>query len=164
MTLKFEELEILQKAEAIADGIWKDIILWDPFARDTVGRQLARAADSVGANIAEAYGRFHFGEKVQFMYYARGSLYETKYWINRSRTRQLLSSEQAQIYSNLLSDLARQLNSFISNLKTQQQSSKSQPKTVSESSTSYIQDTPIDKVTPLFTEDEIQYIETIPNI
>jgi four helix bundle protein len=68
MALKFEELKILQTSEKIADGIWKEIHQWEPFVRDVVGKQLARSADSIGANIAEAYGRFHYGEKIQFLY------------------------------------------------------------------------------------------------
>ena len=59
----FDELQILKDAEALADDIWQLVLRLSPFERDVVGRQLARAADSVGANIAEAYGRFHFGEK-----------------------------------------------------------------------------------------------------
>ena len=85
MTLRFEDLKVLQAAETVADGIWKQVVRWDPFVRDTVGGQLAKAADSIGANIAEAFGRFHYGEKVQFLYYSRGSLFETKYWLNRAK-------------------------------------------------------------------------------
>ncbi len=84
MALKFEELRVLQAAEAVADGIWRQVVRWGSFARDTVGKQMARAGDSIGANIAEAYGRFHYGEKLQFLYYARGSLFETKYWLNNT--------------------------------------------------------------------------------
>jgi four helix bundle protein len=64
MTMALEDLRILQAAEAVCDNLWKRIAHWGPFARDTVGKQLVEAADSIGANIAEAYGRFHFGEKV----------------------------------------------------------------------------------------------------
>ena len=163
MALKFEELEILQKAETIADSIWRDIVPWEPFVKDVVGGQLARAADSIGANIAEAFGRFHYGEKVQFLYYARGSLYETKYWINRSQARQLMLAEQAQNYANQLSELARQLNTFISNLKSQRRSNQSRLKSVSESSIEYNEDLQNDTVIPMFTEDEIKWIETVPN-
>jgi four helix bundle protein len=163
MALKFEELEILQKAEAIADGLWKDLACWDPFVRETVGGQLARASDSIGANIAEAFGRFHFGEKVQFLYYARGSLYETKYWINRTQARQLMSAEQAQNYAKQLSELARQLNAFISHLKSQRRRVQSQSKTVSESSTSYKEDQTNHRLIPMFTEDDINWIEAVPN-
>jgi four helix bundle protein len=52
MPLKFEELEVLRKAERIADSIWRDVVRWEPFASEVVGRQLARSADSIGANIA----------------------------------------------------------------------------------------------------------------
>ena len=79
MAATFETLQILKIAKEIADAVWKQVVRWDDFPKDTVGKQLARAADSIGANIAESYGRFNFGEKLQFLYYARGSLFETKY-------------------------------------------------------------------------------------
>jgi four helix bundle protein len=66
MSATFENLRILQIAEAIADAIWKHVTQWDEFARDVVGKQIARAADSVGANIAESFGRFNFGEKLHY--------------------------------------------------------------------------------------------------
>jgi hypothetical protein len=52
MATAFEELRVLQDAEAVAEEIWQQVVGWDPFAREVVGGQLARAADSVGANIA----------------------------------------------------------------------------------------------------------------
>jgi four helix bundle protein len=73
MPLAIDDLRVLQQAEAIADAAWKSVAGWDAFARDAMGKQLVRAADSIGANIAEAYGRFHYGEKLTFFYYARGS-------------------------------------------------------------------------------------------
>lgn len=117
MAMVFEDLKVLQSAERIADDIWKQVSRWEKFARDVVGKQMARAADSVGANIAEAFGRFHYGEKLSFLYYARGSLFETKYWVNRSMARNLFPSEQAQEYANRLANLARQLNAFAATIK-----------------------------------------------
>lgn len=66
MATSLEELRVLQDAEKVADGIWNQVIGWDAFAREVVGGQLARAVDSIGANIAEAFGRFHYGEKFSF--------------------------------------------------------------------------------------------------
>ena len=58
MATSFEELRVLHEAEAIADEIWQEVIGWESFAREVVGGQMARAADLIGANIAEAFGRF----------------------------------------------------------------------------------------------------------
>jgi four helix bundle protein len=114
----FDDLDVLKTAEAVADALWKQVVQWDEFAKDVVGKQLTRAADSIGANIAESFGRYSFGEKLQFLYYARGSLFETKYWLNRVRARGLMDVREASGYAENLTSLARQLNAFASGLKT----------------------------------------------
>ena len=53
----FERLQVYQLSEKIADNIWNIVGTWNTFARDTVGKQIVRAADSIGANIAEGSGR-----------------------------------------------------------------------------------------------------------
>jgi four helix bundle protein len=163
MAMKFEELRVLQAAEAVADGIWRQVVRWDPFARDVVGGQLARAGDSIGANIAEAFGRFHYGEKLQFLYYARGSLFETKYWLNRAPTRNLMPSPQVQDYASQLTDLARQLNAFAAALRAQRRGSRAQSKTVREATAEYVTVWPGDVSVSLFTEDELEWFQTVPN-
>ena len=118
MSATFEDLQVLKSAEAIADSIWKQVSQWDGFARDVVGKQITRSADSIGANIAESFGRYNFGEKLQFLYYSRGSLFETKYWLNRTSVRELMNSGDVQKYVAELTSLARQLNTFASGLRT----------------------------------------------
>jgi four helix bundle protein len=156
MVLKFEELEVLRTAETVADGIWRQVVRWKPFARDVVGGQLAKAGHSIGANIAEAYGRFHYGEKLQFLYYARGSLFETKYWLNRAQQRQLMPPAQVQDYVSQLTNLARRLNAFAADLKIQRNARRSQPKAVREPVTEYVTDWPL----PLFTQEELDWLQT----
>ena len=63
MAMALEDIRVLQNAEVVCDKLWKEVVKWDKFARDVVGGQLVRAADSIGANIAESYGRYHYGEK-----------------------------------------------------------------------------------------------------
>ena len=162
MVLKFEELRVLQAAEAVADGIWRQVVRWDPFAREVVGGQMARAGDSIGANIAEAFGRFHYGEKLQFLYYARGSLFETKYWLNRARTRDLMPSAQVQDYVSQLTDLARQLNTFAATLKAQRHANRSQPKKAREAVAEYTTDWSDEPPVPLFTQEELEWLQAIP--
>ncbi|MGH7594880.1 MAG: four helix bundle protein [bacterium] len=66
MVLKLEELQTYQLAMEMADKIWDIVIKWDYFAKDTVGKQLVKAADSIAANLSEGYGRFYYKENKQF--------------------------------------------------------------------------------------------------
>ena len=68
MSTSFEDLRILKTAEEVADAVWKRVVQWDEFPKDVVGKQMTRSTDSIGANIAESFGRFNFGEKLQFLY------------------------------------------------------------------------------------------------
>src|SRR6185369_613739 len=52
----FEKLDVYRLSEKLAHDVWNIVIAWDTFARDTVGKQIVRAADSIGANIAEGSG------------------------------------------------------------------------------------------------------------
>ncbi|HXQ36704.1 MAG TPA: four helix bundle protein [Anaerolineales bacterium] len=159
MPTELEDLKILQSAESIADAIWKHVVQWDEFAKDVVGKQLARATDSIGANIAESYGRFNYGEKLQFLYYSRGSLFETKYWLNRASTRELMQAEEVKAYTARLSDVARQLNTFANSLKSQRKDDKAQSKSIREPSAEYKVDDFASDVDSLFNNAEINWLE-----
>lgn len=124
MATELEELRVLQIAERFSDEVWKIVGAWNQFSRDVVGKQITRASDSIGANVAEAYGRFHYGEKINLLYYARGSAYETKYWINRCRTRKLTDEVVANRLTADLVEIARQINSFVRMIKSQRTSAK----------------------------------------
>jgi len=157
MATSLEDLRILKSAEAIADAVWKRVAQWDEFARDVVGKQLARATDSIGANIAESFGRFNYGEKIQFLYYSRGSLFETKYWLNRARTRELLGSSEVEEYNSKLTDVARQLNAFVDSLKTQRSDSKT--KAIRENAAEYNFDLLNDFSDTLFDDSELNWLQ-----
>ena len=159
MSTSLEDLRMLQTMEMIADGIWGQVIKWETFAKNTVGEQLTRAVDSIGANIAESFGRFHYGEKLKFLYYARGSLFETKYWLNRTSARNLMPSELTQTYTHQLSGLARQINAFANSLKTQRSSNQQ----IRETHAPYITDDGEEIPLPLFNELELQWLQTLPN-
>lgn len=115
----FDDLEVLKSAERLGDEIWRVVNSWPYFERGTVGKQLARSADSVGANIAESFGRYHYGEKLQFLYFARGSLFETKYWIKRAAARKIISTDKMENLVYVIANLLRQLNGFIAYIKRQ---------------------------------------------
>lgn len=114
-----EEIEVFKLSEQIADSWWEIVSEWSPFAKDTVGKQIVRAADSIGANIAESYGRYHFGEKINFLYYSRGSIYESKFFARRAHKRKLVDDITYNQMIRDLSNLAPMLNSYIGSKKNQ---------------------------------------------
>jgi four helix bundle protein len=109
----FENLQVYQLSERLADEIWDSVIPWDYFAKDTVGKQLVRAADSVGANIAEGTGRGSFQDNRRFVKVARASLYETLHWLRRAYRRKLLNEEQVQRLKTIAEELGSRLNAYL---------------------------------------------------
>jgi len=162
LSATFEDLKILKSAEEIADSIWKRVVQWDEFAKDVVGKQMARSADSIGANIAESFGRYNFGEKLQFLYYSRGSLFETKYWLNRTQIRGLMTSDEVREYVDGLTALARQLNTFTSGLKTVrgEQPKKKSATAIREPAPKYLTINPEEFPDLLFSEEDLTYLNT----
>jgi four helix bundle protein len=158
MSATFEDLRVLKSAEEIADSVWKIVVRWDEFAKDVVGKQISRSADSIGANIAESFGRFNFGEKLQFIYYSRGSIFETKFWLNRTRERGLIKPDEVQEYVNRLTDLARQLNAFAGSLKTARAEQKPKTSAVREAQTKYLTLNLEDTPNPLFSDEELDWL------
>ncbi len=79
---------------------------WEYFAKDTIGKQIVRSADSIGANISEGDGRHNFRDNQRFVKIARGSLYETRHWLRRAYTRKLLTSEQVQTLEPIVRELS----------------------------------------------------------
>lgn len=124
MATSMEDLRILQSAERLGDEIWNEVLKWDEHAKRTVGEQLVRAADSIGANIAESYGRYAYGEKIQFLLYARGSLFETKFWLRRTMERNLVTAEKVDELAQQLDLLAKEVNGFIRSLRSQKSAGK----------------------------------------
>ena len=82
-----------------------------------MGYQISNSADSISANIAEGYGRFHAPDRKRFYYYARGSFEETKSWIRKLYRRKIIDNKDIQRYVILINQLCPKLNSFINSTK-----------------------------------------------
>jgi four helix bundle protein len=114
----FENLQIYKLSEKLADQLWKIVVRWDILAKDTVGKQLVRAGDSIGANIAEGSGRGTDPEIRRFLRVARGSLYETQHWLRRAYRRKLLSEKQVEEILPLVKELTPKLNAYLRSIGT----------------------------------------------
>jgi four helix bundle protein len=88
------------------------VLSWDGFARRTVGEQLVRAADSIGANIAEGHGRRDAKDNRRFVRIAMGSLNETQHFLRRAYRRKLMSEGQTEALKPTIDELAPKLNAY----------------------------------------------------
>jgi four helix bundle protein len=118
MKTNFENLEIYQLSEKLSDRIWNVVVEWNYLAQDTVGKQVVRSADNIGANIAEGSGRGTDKDYSRFLKISRGSLYETRHWLRRAVKRNLLKKEQVDELSLITKELTPKLNAYIKAIGT----------------------------------------------
>jgi len=116
MVANVTDLDIYKMAEELADKIWYICIKWDYFARETIGKQMVQAADSISTNLAEGHGRFHFKDRLNFCYFARGSLEETESWLLKAERRGLMQIQNNGI-KQLIEVLPKRLNAYIRSIK-----------------------------------------------
>ena len=117
MKAAFERLEIYQLSEKLADAIWTMGEGWPSFAKNTVGQQIVRSADSIGANIAEGYGRGTPADNRRYVRIARGSLNETQHWLRRAYKRNLVSEAKVAELKPLIDELGPRLNAYLKSIR-----------------------------------------------
>lgn len=113
MSASINDLEIYREAMRLGEVTWGFVATWPFFAKDTLGKQLVRSADSMAANLAEGYGRYHFKENQKFCYYSRGSAQETQTWIERAARRGLIPEEATRSLYHEIDTFKKRLNAYI---------------------------------------------------
>ena len=116
MIHSLEDFKVYNLAMKLGEEVWKVVEGWNYFQKDTIEKQLVRACDSIAANLSEGLGRYHFKEIKNFSYYSRGSLFEIKTWIVKSRNRGLISEEQFDRIIVDLETIGKMLNSYINSI------------------------------------------------
>ena len=74
----FTDLEAWKVNHQLVIDIYKITKNFPASEKHGIVDQIRRAASSITANIAEAWGRFHFADKTRFYYQARGSSAEVQ--------------------------------------------------------------------------------------
>ena len=113
---QFETLRVHQLAKSLADEIWRIVIGWPGFEKTTVGGQLVRAADSVGATIAEGSSRVSYQDNRRLVKIARAAMRETRHWLRHSCQRGLLSEAQIKNLQRIVNELAPTLNAYLKSI------------------------------------------------
>jgi four helix bundle protein len=113
--IELEDLEVYKIARKLSSIAWKIYDTLDWSKRKTMGDQFLESTDSVGANIAEGYGRYHYLDKIKFYYNSRGSFLECKkHWLSLLQERKCTNEELIKEYETESKDFLLKLNNFIS--------------------------------------------------
>ncbi|MFH1201784.1 MAG: four helix bundle protein [Candidatus Omnitrophota bacterium] len=111
--LELEDISAYRIAFDLSNYVWDIVTKWDYFAKDTIGKQLVKAIDSISANIAEGFGRYFKKDKVNFYRYSYGSISESFDWIEKANKRNLLKEKEYQHICEELKKLPKEINHLI---------------------------------------------------
>jgi four helix bundle protein len=111
--MKLEDFEVYKFSRELSRDAWA---IYNPLSwqdKKIIGDQFIRAVDSIGANIAEAWGRYHFLDKNRFYYNARGSLMESSRWVSLVTERNFISDQNSNLLKSKIATIHHMLNVVI---------------------------------------------------
>ncbi|MCJ0743826.1 four helix bundle protein [Pedobacter montanisoli] len=111
--LQLNQIKAYTNAFHLSNLIWNLISSWDNFSKYSIGQQFVNAVDSISANIAEGFGRYHKKDKIKFYYYSLGSIKECLDWNEKAKVRKLINEEDYIKIFDTLSALPKEVYSLI---------------------------------------------------
>jgi len=120
MIKDFDDLKVYQLVLGLAEWVYNITAEFPSEEKYNVISQLRRASTSIGANIAEGYGRFHYKENIQFCRNSRGSLAETKHFMIFSKRRSYITQEILEEFLVKYKNLQVKINNYIKSIGNKQ--------------------------------------------
>jgi four helix bundle protein len=115
--IKLEDLEVYQLSRLLSKKAWDIYSRLNWQMKKIMGDQFIESSDSIGANIAEAYGRYHYLDRVRFLYNSRGSKLEAiNHWLSLMHERKLISDNEFNDVKEIAEKLAIKLNNYIQSI------------------------------------------------
>lgn len=106
----FKDMSVWKIARMISKRIFKITKLLPRSEDYGLTSQIRRSANSIGANIAEGFGRKGKKEKVQFYTYSISSAYETLHHIRYGYDVGYFDNNDVKNFSNLIKKIIYELN------------------------------------------------------
>lgn len=107
-------LEVYQLARELSDLSWEVFQKMNWHQQKIIGDQFIESVDSIGANIAEGYGRYHPADRIKFYYNSRASMSEAiEHWLELLLRRNFIAEEPNQSIKQCATKLSLKLNNFI---------------------------------------------------
>jgi four helix bundle protein len=121
--MQLNDLEVYKRSLELSHMAWEVYCKLPKQFQYNIGSQFVRSIDSIGANIAEGFGRYHYLDSIKFYYVARGSLFESKHWLQILNERNLVEDSVFIKSTKELNILGVKLNNFINAIKSQKRTS-----------------------------------------
>ena len=116
MKFPYENLDVWQLAMDLSEKVYKVTDGFPSSEKFGITSQLQRASVSIALNIAEGKGRQHDKEYKQFLYTARGSLYETNTLILLAKRLGYLKDKDYELLTEISSQVMSKLSGLINYL------------------------------------------------
>ena len=113
----FTELEVWKQARKIRNYISTLTKTFPVEEKYRLADQVIRSSRSIGNNIAEGHGRYHYQDNIRFCIMARGSLSETLDHMLIAYDESIISEETLVIFQTEHDSCLRLLNGYIQYLK-----------------------------------------------
>ena len=123
--IEAKELKVYQLARQLSSMAWRiyESLSWQD--KKIMGDQFIESTDSIGANIIEGYGRYHYLDKIRFYYISRASFNESIYhWLELLFEREKLKKEKLEEMTIVAKELEIKLNNFIGTTYNQYKKTK----------------------------------------
>lgn len=109
----FEDLKVWRDAHAFTLLVYKTTEKFPSHELFGLTSQIRRATSSIGANIAEGFGRYHYKEKIKFYLTARGSAVESQNHILLAKDLKYISFVESEKLLDNVKEILRELNGLI---------------------------------------------------
>ncbi|GAC1300294.1 MAG: four helix bundle protein [Mucilaginibacter sp.] len=115
----FNDLEVWKKARIIRNTVGELVKSFPPNEKYRLTDQVVRSSRSIGNNIAEGHGRFHYIDAAKFLVNARGSAAETIDHLIIAFDNQFIDEQTFTLLRQDCEECMRMINGYIAYLRKQ---------------------------------------------
>ena len=115
--MHWKDLKVWRKAHELVIRVYRVSARFPKAEMYGITSQIRRAAASVAANIVEGQSRNSTKEYIQFLYNARGSLEETRYFLLLAKDLKYLINTDYESLETEYEHVSRMLNGLITSLR-----------------------------------------------
>ncbi len=115
--MHWRELKVWEKSHELVLEIYKMTSSFPKTEIYGITSQIRRSASSVPSNIVEGQSRNTTKEYLQFLYNARGSLEETRYFLFLSKDLEYIEESEYDYLEQKYGEISKMLNGLIKKLK-----------------------------------------------